>query len=372
MVPDALGFLYPKVDESKCVECGLCEKVCAFNENYDKSLNLKEPEFYGARHKDMAEVLKSQSGGAFVAISDYVLRLGGVVYGVGYEDHFRIAHKRATTADERNEFRGSKYVQSDLSGVFRQVKQDLCDDLIVLFSGTPCQTAGLNSFIGKRLRKNLILIDIICHGVPAPFVWRDYILYLERKHGKNISYVNFRDKRYNWGSHIETYRFEKEKNKSSFTLWTDVFYDSIMLRRSCSKCHYCNINRPSDITIADLWGASKIMPKEVLDHKGCSLMIINTEHGKKIMQEIMPRLNYTTTSFQQCSQGQPNLYHPTTLHPLRDKFENDYAIIGFEDTLKKYGYIGFKVTVRMYIEKIRRECTRRIPNKIKHILHKII
>ena len=111
MEPDALGFLYPKVDESKCVDCGLCDKVCAFNDNYDKSLNLPSPDVYGARHKDMDEVMKSRSGATFVAISDYILDNGGVVYGVGYKEHFRVAHKRATTKEERDEFRGSKYVQ---------------------------------------------------------------------------------------------------------------------------------------------------------------------------------------------------------------------------------------------------------------------
>lgn len=208
MEPDALGFLYPKVDESKCVECGLCEKVCAFNDNYDKSLNLPKPDAYAARHKDMDEVMKSRSGAAFVAISDYILEQGGVVYGAGYKDHFRVTHKRATTKEERDEFRGSKYVQSDLTGVFRMVKQDLKNGLTVLFSGTPCQTSGLNSYVGKKLRENLVLIDIVCHGVPSPYIWRDYIDYLEKKQSDIIKIVNFRDKeKYGWKAHHETFIF---------------------------------------------------------------------------------------------------------------------------------------------------------------------
>ena len=139
MKPNLLGFLYPVVDESKCMECGLCEKVCAFNDHYDCTLVLQQPEAYAARHRNIDEVLKSRSGAAFVAISDYILEVGGVVYGAGYKDHFRVAHKRAITKEERDEFRGSKYVQSDLTGVFRLVKKDLVDGLIVLFSGTPCQ-----------------------------------------------------------------------------------------------------------------------------------------------------------------------------------------------------------------------------------------
>ena len=189
MKPDALGFLYPVVDKEKCVDCGLCEKVCAFNDHYDTSLNFDKPLAYAARHKDMNEVETSRSGAAFIAISDYILEQGGVVYGAGYTDHFRVVHKRATTKEERDEFKGSKYVQSDMTGVFRQVKKD--------------------SYVGKRLRENLFLVDIVCHGVPSPYMWRDYIAYLEKKQGSPIVWVNFRDKqKYGWAAHHETFKFK--------------------------------------------------------------------------------------------------------------------------------------------------------------------
>ena len=208
MKPDALGFLYPVVDTTKCSDCGLCEKVCSFHDNYDTSLNLPKPIAYGARHKDIDEVMRSRSGAVFAAISDYILENGGVIYGAGYTDHFRVVHKRATTKEERNEFRGSKYVQSDMNTVFRQVKKDLKDGLTVLFSGTPCQTSGLNSFVGTKLRENLILIDLVCHGVPGPYLWRDYIEYLEKKVGAPITWVNFRDKeQFGWAAHRETFKF---------------------------------------------------------------------------------------------------------------------------------------------------------------------
>ena len=186
MEPDTLGFLYPKVDVSKCTNCGLCEKVCAFNDNYDTSMNLETPYVYGARHKDIKEVETSRSGAAFIAISDWILSQGGVVYGVGYEEHFKVVHKRAVTKEQRNEFKGSKYVQSDLNDIFIQIKNDLRNGKMVLFSGTPCQTSGLNSYIGKKLRQNLYLVDIVCHGVPAPYIWRDYITYFERKYKRKI------------------------------------------------------------------------------------------------------------------------------------------------------------------------------------------
>ncbi len=266
MQPDVMGFLYPVVDKSICVDCGLCEKVCVFNDHYDTSLNLPQPEAYAARHKKLEEVETSRSGAAFIAISDYILEKGGVVYGAGYTDHFRVVHKRASTKAERNEFKGSKYVQSDLGHVFRQVKKDLKDGLTVLFSGTPCQTAGLNSYIGKKLRDHLILVDIVCHGVPGPYLWRDYIAYLEKKHGDKICWVNFRDKQaFGWTAHKETFKFVKGGGKMSFTY---LFYQHIMFRSSCGKCHFTNTKRPSDITIADFWGWQKLPLISIKTTKG--------------------------------------------------------------------------------------------------------
>lgn len=208
MQPDVMGFLYPVVNKDKCIDCGLCEKVCSFHENYDTSLNLLQPDAYAARHKNMGEVETSRSGAAFIAISDYILKQGGVVYGAGYTDHFRVVHKRAITKEERDEFKGSKYVQSDMNTVFRQVKKDLKNGMLVLFSGTPCQTSGLASYIGRRLRANLYLVDIVCHGAPSPSLWKDYIAYLERKQGVEICWVNFRDKQqFGWTAHHETFKF---------------------------------------------------------------------------------------------------------------------------------------------------------------------
>lgn len=214
MEPDALGFHYPKVIQEKCIDCGLCEKVCAFNSSYDTSHNFPKPIAFGARHKNMKEVESSRSGAAFIALSDYILENGGVVYGAGFTDHFRVVHKRATTKVERNEFKGSKYVQSDMNTVFRQVKKDLKEGLIVLFSGTPCQTAGLHSYIGDKLGENLYLVDIVCHGVPGPFIWRDYLAYLERLQGSPIIWVNFRDKqKYGWKAHLESFIFKNGGGK---------------------------------------------------------------------------------------------------------------------------------------------------------------
>lgn len=345
MKPDALGFLYPVVDKEKCVDCGLCEKVCAFNDHYDTSLNLDKPIAYGARHKNMDEVETSRSGAAFIAISDFILEQGGVVYGAGYTDHFRVVHKRAITKEERDEFKGSKYVQSDMTGVFRQVKKDLRDGLTVLFSGTPCQTSGLNSYVGKRLRENLFLVDIVCHGVPSPYMWRDYIAYLEKKQGSPIVWVNFRDKqKYGWAAHHETFKFKNGGGKMSFTF---LFYKHIMFRKSCGKCYFANTKRPSDITIADFWGWRKSHPNFGDDDKGVSLVLCNTEKGKQLFEKIKDRMDVFPAEIENCIQ--PNMKAPSTVHPLRDKFEQEYQKKGFRYVYFKYGEEGWRYKLSRFL-----------------------
>ena len=342
MEPDALGFLYPKVDEAKCVDCGLCDKVCQFNDYYDRSLNLEQPVAYAARHKDMSEVMKSRSGAAFVAISDYILEQGGIVYGAGYKDHFRVAHKRATTKEERDEFRGSKYVQSDLTSVFRQVREDLKNGLTVLFSGTPCQTSGLNAYVGKKLRENLYLVDIVCHGVPGPYIWRDYLAYLEKKHGSRITYVNFRDKElYGWRAHKETFKFEMGGGKMNFTY---LFYQHILFRHSCGVCHFTNLQRPSDITIADYWGWERTDKDFNADDKGCSLVLCNTEKGCQLFEAVKDRMD--TIPAELANVMQSHLAKPSEIHPRRMDFEHYYTSKGFEYACQKTGMMGWRYQLK--------------------------
>lgn len=341
MEPDILGFKYPKVDLGKCIDCGLCEKVCAFNDNYDKSLNLKEPEIYAARHKDMHEIETSRSGAAFIAISDYILENGGIVYGVGYKDHFRVAHKRATTKEERNEFKGSKYVQSDLDGIFRQVKEDLKQGNTVLFSGTPCQTAGLNSYIGKKLRENLVLVDIVCHGVPSPYIWKDYLSYIEKKYKNEVVKVNFRDKsRIGWSGHIESFIFDNGKKIES-KIYTILFQQNIMLRQSCGKCFFTNFKRPSDLTIGDYWGWKKISDNFNADNKGCSLVFINTKKGYEIFLVISKFMHLIHANMNLCIQ--PNLIKPSIVNPKTKHFVYIYKNKGLKSLILRCKIDAYKI-----------------------------
>lgn len=343
MEPDRLGFLYPKVDESQCVDCGMCVKVCAFHPEYDTSLNLATPVVYGGRHKDMREVMKSRSGAAFVAISDYVLNHGGVVYGAGFADHFRVVHKRATNKAERDELRGSKYVQSDLTGIFSEVKTDLQNGRQVLFTGTPCQTAGLNAFVGKKLRANLLLADVVCHGAPAPNVWRDYLEYVEKKEHEPVTGVNFRDKElFGWDEHRETFTFGDKRagteRKKSYAI---QYYSNILTRQSCSNCYFANTNRPSDITLADFWGIERVKSDANKDNKGVSLVLCNTEKGRELFDSVKAEMSI----FPVLSNGymQLNLRQPTDAHPHRNEFEEYYARYGFVRAMRHYHFMGFRL-----------------------------
>ncbi len=354
MKPDALGFLYPEVNKELCNECGLCEKVCAFHPNYDKSKNLEEPDVYAVRHKDMREIETSRSGAMFIAISDWILEQGGVVYGVGYVDHFRVAHKRATNKEERNEFKGSKYVQSDVNTTFSQVRKDLKDGLYVLFSGTPCQTSGLQSYL-KTMRTDtskMYIVDIICHGVPSPFFWRDYLAFIEKKQGKKATEVNFRDKSMlGWSTHKESFKFGDAKTYTS--TYTNMFYQHIMFRRSCAVCHFTNFQHPSDITIADYWGWQKAVdPSFNADDKGVSLVLVNTIKAQWLFEAIKEPVNYIKTNTKLCIQ--PNLQRPTPMHEKRDDFEQDYIKYGLVYCSKKYGDLGLWMQIRYFLRRCKK------------------
>lgn len=351
MQVDEMGFKYPVVDISKCVECGLCEKVCAFQEHYDTASNYQEPFVYAVRHKNNKEIKTSRSGAMFTALSDFIFERKGIVYGVGFADHFRGVHKRITNREDCKDLKGSKYVQSDLTDIFRSVKKDLADGFPVLFSGTPCQTSGLHSFLGKKEWENLYLCDIVCHGVPSPKVWADYLEYVETKENRLIEKVNFRDKERGWKAHFESFVFQGGKKIITRT-FTDLFYKHLILRPSCSSCKFTNTRRPSDITIADFWGWEKAVPGFNDDDLGCSLVFVNTPKGDQLFKHILPEIHAIQTDLAHCMQ--PNLEHPSVFSPKYDSFWEDYQRKGFDFVVKKYGDKGFRHKISQFKSKVKR------------------
>lgn len=339
MRADDFGFVYPIVNEALCVDCGLCNKVCPIQNTFSFKENTIEPLAYAARHKDRKELLTSRSGAAFVALSDSILENNGVVYGAGFGSHFKVEHHRADCKEARDEFKGSKYAQSDMHNVYTSIKQDLEDGKIVLFSGTPCQTAAVSAYVGKKWREALYLIDIVCHGVAAPKIWDDYLCYLEHKTGKCIISANFRDKlKYGWsGLHRESFLFEGETQRRYFDY---TFYSDLQIRPSCHHCPYATVTRPSDITIGDFWGIEKINQDFNADDKGCSLVLCNSSKGISLFEDIKDDLNIICVeNLQDCMQ--PNMAHPTPINEKQEQYLLDYKNYGFEYVMNKYGRMNF-------------------------------
>lgn len=348
MFSDKKGFLYPKIDEDRCIKCGLCEKVCFYNTGYNVlGDHLNKIETYAIKHKDFNIRMNSRSGGIFTALSDYILDNKGVIYGVGYKENFVVCYKRAETKEERNKFRGSKYVQSELNDIFKQVKNDLEADKWVLFSGTPCHVAGLVKFLGKKKYEKLLLIDIVCHGVPSPKMFSDYINYIEKKYNDKVNDFDFRDKTFGWNQSVESFKINQ--NKYSQTIYSHLFGSCLGFRESCYNCQFTNLNRPSDITIGDCWGIAKNRP-DIDDNKGVSLVIVNTEKGKFIQENILSNLEYYIIDINDYLQ--PRLREPNKRNEKVDVFWKDYLNNGFNYIAKKYGTITFWDRVKGKIKRI--------------------
>lgn len=346
---DNEGFLYPVINDFLCTKCKLCIKVCPFKK-YKK--NDFQQKIYAVKHKDQEILFKSSSGGAFTALSDYVLANNGVVYGASFDKSFKVIHSRAINKEDRNLMRGSKYVQSFLGNCFIKVKKDLEENKLVLFTGTPCACAGLNNYLNKEYQ-NLFICDIICHGVPSPKIFKDYIHFISNK--KIISELNFRSKKAGWrGYNIYLKKNNKEiLNNSNSKSFLDLFSNVGLLRPSCHNCKFCNFNRPSDITIADFWGIEKCKP-HMDDNKGVSLILLNSIKGQTLFNNIKDNVYYEESNKDECLQH--NLIKPSLISPIREKVFLDYEKKGYVYIAKKYTAYGFiyrlKRKIKVLIKKI--------------------
>lgn len=347
MKADDLGFKYPQVDMSRCTDCGLCESVCDFVSALSVRKSCNGPsgdhEVLAVSHKDAEVLRKSQSGGVFTALSDVVLAEGGVIYGAAFDKDFNVLHTRAETQEERDSFRGSKYVQSDMGEVFRMVRADLKSGRMVLFTGTPCQTAGLSSFIPVSLRGNLILTDFVCHGVPAPYVWRDYLAFRQKK-GRIVS-ADFRDKEAGWKVHKESFVYA-DGTKKFFETYKVLFYKNVMLRHSCGVCPYDISHRSSDLTIADFWGVGEVLP-DFDDNGGVSMVITHTHAGRMLLEKSGADLHVSKTVLSEEFMGarNPNLLKHSRIYHERQEFEEKYPVKGFAYAARRWGDLGWRYKV---------------------------
>lgn len=312
---DQEGFAYPHIDVLACTRCGKCEKVCPIKRHVSKE---RSDQYFGAKAKDEDVRYGSSSGGIFPILAEYVLERNGVVYGAGYDSGMRVAHQRAENQEELEKIKRTKYVQSDMEGIFFCIEQHLKEKRWVLFCGTPCQTQAVRMFL-KEEHKRLILVDLVCYGVPSPGIWEDYVKYLEKRHQGKMTDFSFRDKRGRDHGHMSAYVINGREYAGSLyqDLFCGMYFKNYILRPSCYCCKFCTVNRDSDFTIGDFWGIEHVRP-DMDDGMGNSIVLLHTAKAKKIWDQIQERMEWFECKREDILQ--PRLREPSALPRVRALF----------------------------------------------------
>lgn len=335
MIEDEKGFFYPVINNNKCINCGLCENVCPI-------INVKNeddvlPEAYASFNKNEEIRMESSSGGIFSLIAEYILNENGIVYGAVFNDKFEVEHKEITAKEDLKYARGSKYIQSDLKKIFTNIKQQLDESKLVLFTGTPCQVEGLKQYLNKDY-SNLFLQDLICHGVPSKKVWKKYIEYIEKENKGKIKNISFRDKRNKgWNKYELLFEFENSREfiEHSKDIFMKVFLSDIALRDSCYNCKFKKKHRESDITLADFWGIENIIP-EMNDEKGTSLIIVHTAKGKDLLDKIKEKIRLERVDFIKAISDNPSMTMSASPNKQKDEFLKKLDKISIEELVDLY------------------------------------
>ncbi len=293
MKEDDEGFYYPNVNNSRCVDCKLCEKVCPIinKEKFLQENGLEVNNTFVAYTKNETIRRNSSSGGIFSELAVNVLNNDGAVFGVAFDSNFNAHHIMVNNVYDLNKLRGSKYIQSQVENTYQEAEELLKSGKLVLFTGVACQIAGLKTYLRKSY-ENLITVDVLCHGVPSGKVWRKYIEYKQKKHNSKIKEFYFRNKDKGWKLFTVKQKYANNQCESSiFTQdpFIQLFLGEICLRPSCYNCRFKDIKRQSDITIGDSWGIENYMP-EMDDDKGTSVVIAHTEKGINLINCIKDNL----------------------------------------------------------------------------------
>lgn len=334
MVEDREGFLYPQVDITICVDCGICNKVCPMTSEPGTG---EEPLAFAVWHKNTAIRTESSSGGVFNALMVSTLSQNGIVFGAAFDDSLLLCHQAVSSEAESIKLRGSKYLQSRIGSSYQEAKDFLKQGRRVLFSGTPCQIAGLYSYLGRD-DENLLTCDLVCHGVPSPKVFALYVAAMEQRHGAKVEKVAFRQKAQGWKKFSVVWSFD---NKTEYCKVFSVepymigFLKNIDLRPSCHSCRFSRLPRVADITLGDFWGVGTHHP-EWDDDKGTSLILVQTEKGKRGLEACRNSLVIHEADFHMAKSSNPCICGFVPPAELRSAFFNDLERLSFEKVMKKY------------------------------------
>lgn len=328
MASDRQGFLYPIVDQDNCIDCHLCEKVCpVLHQNKER----KPIEAYAAFNKDEQIRLESSSGGIFTLLAEKTLQQGGVVFGAMFNEKWEVVHSYIESPKDLAKLRGSKYVQSKINNCFTVAQKFLNQGRQVLFSGTPCQIAAFRLFLMKDY-VNLLLVDVACHGVPSPLLWKDYLMLFKTE---RIISISFRDKRNGWSNYSYVINNDDREILSQIhrdNIYSQGFLNDLTIRPSCFACPAKSGKSCSDLTIADFWGIDNVLPNRN-DEKGVNLILANTPLGHHLIEQLR-NAQVEKVEFSQAVQHNPAITRSVRKPKSYDWFWAHYPKIGFESINK--------------------------------------
>jgi len=360
------GFLYPEIDKSKCIECQACVKKCPILSGESLFGDSMDSKYYAVIAHDKDLLKQSSSGGVFGILAKHLLDLGGSVCGCVYNENLEAVHVVTEDEDCVKRMYGSKYVQSNILNCYEPVKKSLQAGKKVLFTGTACQIAAIKSYLGREY-SNLYTVDILCHGVPSPGLFRKFVKHLEKKANNKVVDIKFRDKSKNgWGSeHRTSVTYDNGKKKWPFMpAYFSAFFYGLSLRESCYKCKFAGVNRVSDMTIGDYWGSWKKYGKRF--NEGISVVSVNTEKGFELFTTVRSDFSFLEEVTQkEAIQSNDNFMHAVKRPKERDSFYQDqerYSTIFW----KTYGAKSYrkKVLASIYGAVV--------PEKIRLAVHRML
>ncbi len=353
MTQDHEGFMYPRISEADCTQCDRCQRVCPALHSAEREHNVSQ-EAVACWHADPATRLSSASGGVFSALASQVLRENGVVFGAAYNEDMYVEHAAVEGEEDISRLRGSKYLQSDVRNTYSTVKDLLRDGRVVLYSGTPCQIAGLRALLGKD-DANLVTCDLVCHGVASPGLFAEYVRFIEREYGKKLCHINFRSKRVRWEVRSTVARFEDDR-EYCFRGVNDSYYEffkhDYSLRPCCYQCPYVTLNRCGDVTIADFFEIAKGEVSFGHDPRhGVSKLLINTPKGRRWVEAATHLLgHYEKRPLDNSTQVAHLSGQPTRMPAHRANFFEDYRNVDYRRLANEHGgEKGWKAALRRVI-----------------------